>query len=153
MRRNVALAASAALLLPTAVLASPVDARDHSERLKTCLTERHGVKLRALMDDNGKRVRIRITHPSGSGNFDNNRIRRVQGSTYSVNHHSEKIIFTKWRDLPPTFYAKSRDIVEFGARYTLWNGKAIVLDCTLGKYPPCDDCEVAGGIIITRPRR
>lgn len=148
MRRTAALLTSTALILPTAAVVAPAEAASQAtgDRIVNCSKSKHGTTVRVKMRDNGEFVRIRISHPHGDGNFDNNRIRRVLGSTYSVNQNSERIRFTKHRTLPPSFRAVSRDIVEFSARFELKNGKVIIFGCMVGEFPPCPDCEVGSGV-------
>ena len=78
-RTPIALLASAALLLPAAVIAMPAEAATSAPTatIKNCSKTKHGVTVRIKLRDNGRFTRVRVSHPDGDGNFRAPRVRSV----------------------------------------------------------------------------
>lgn len=71
MRRSLALLVSPALLLPAAVLSAPAEAATQAttDTVTNCSKSRHGVTVRIKIRDRGSFSRVRVSHPRGTGNF------------------------------------------------------------------------------------
>jgi hypothetical protein len=78
VRAPIALLAGAALVLPTVMVASPAKAyTDAPSNVLNCQTTKRDVTVRVKLRAEKERgfTRIRVSHPRGTGNFDNPRVR------------------------------------------------------------------------------
>lgn len=123
MKTSVALLASSALLLPTAVLASPAEAASEATTvmIKNCSKTRHGVTVRIKLRKEATFTRMRVSHPRGKGNFYEPRVRRVEGPG------SGQPIGPSFR-IPAT-PGDNETVIVF-ARFELRSGESIRLVCS-----------------------
>jgi len=144
MRASVALLASAALVLPTGVLAAQAEAAAHSPNILNCQTTKRGVTVRVKLREEKARgfTRIRLSHPRGTGNFRNHHVRTTSvewgqiGSAVSRPRRGSSSVRTagNTRDNPvrnrPTFRVPvAGNGFGVNAKFTLRNGTHISLFC------------------------
>jgi hypothetical protein len=81
MPKLTALIASAALVLPAAAVVAPAEAATEGTRdfVKNCSKDHRGTVLRIKLraDRSKDLLRVRVSHPDGTGNFREPRVRRV----------------------------------------------------------------------------
>lgn len=155
MKRSLALLTSTALLLPAAVLVAPAEAasdritdpvpcdnlgcggeiREAPVRIKNCYKSQHGttvrIKIRSSADEDY--TRVRLSHPRGRGNFDNNKVKRVDGvvdtDSGTANSRDYRMGLAPSHRLGEA--AGNGVTVNVLLTFKLRNGKSINLDCTM----------------------
>ncbi|MBA3745216.1 hypothetical protein [Sporichthya sp.] len=144
-KMSIALLASAGLLLPAAVLATPVAAAPSatSATIKNCVKTKHGVTVRIKLRDNGRFTRVRVSHPDGKGNFYAPKVQRVEGARGFTgdapppNPDGSQIGGGASRDrlhaVKPSFRAPSATggTVSVSATFHLRSGKSVTVGCGL----------------------
>lgn len=134
MRKTpLALLASSALILPTAVLAAPAEATHVGYTVTNCYKTQHGVDVRIRIRDEGDTGRVRLSHPLGRGGFLEPRVARIVsgvkhtgpgvGGGASVDAYGNRPSYRTNTGLP----GKTEVIATFFLR----NGKKINMSCTM----------------------
>lgn len=141
--------AVAAFVVAAGLHAAPAEAASSATGtivVKNCFTTLEGVSLRVKMrfdmrsatDANGVRqVRVRVSHPEGTGNFENNRVRSVTTGlifeTAAVNPQIGGAAFAERRGDKPAYRKRlNTDMASVTAAVTfrLTNGKRTAIGCT-----------------------
>lgn len=138
--------AVAAVVVAAGLHAAPADAATGSVVVKNCFMTFDGVQLRVKMrfdmrsatDANGVRqVRVRVSHPDGTGNFENRRVRSVATGLIfegaSTNPQLGGGAFAERRGDQPV-YRKRLNLdmasVTAAVSFRLTNGKRSAIGCT-----------------------
>lgn len=130
LRTPLALAASSALLLPAAFVASPAEAVSLS--ITNCAKTKYGVEVRIKIRDEGATGRVRVSHPRGKGNFREPRVARtatlVRYTGVGVGG-VQQLTFGN----SPSFRTDTEFTgkVQVLTAFKLRNGKTINLSCTM----------------------
>lgn len=136
LRTPVVLLASTALVLPAAVLAAPVEAASEATTAKiaNCSKTKHGVTTRIKLRVEGRYMRVRVSHPRGTGNFKNRQVKRVvliasQVSPISISRGK------RFGDKP---VYRLRNFNAVSVKFTLRNGHSTGVSCMYPTaFPPC----------------
>ncbi len=90
MRTPLALLASTALIVPAAVLGAPAGAGDvrSGAAISNCFKTKHGVTVRIKLRVEDRVMRVRVSHPRGTGNFEQPRVARVRLTASQVSPNS-----------------------------------------------------------------
>ena len=145
--RSAAVALGAAAALLAAGLAAPAQAASTASGaviIKNCSKTAHGVPLRVKMriemrstadQDSVRRIRIRVSHPDGTGNFENSRVRRTSALLAFegpwVNDGIGSAAWAVRRGDAPVYRAPGGDYGAIGAavKFRLTNGKRTTITC------------------------
>lgn len=148
MKRSIALLASAALAVPAIAVVAPAEAGDRrsSDRIKDCAETHNGVTLRVKMRDNGDFIRVRISHPDGAGNFENDRVLWARGTAELSNRDATDVRYARLSE--PSTRIRSMKRVDVIVHFKLVRPRTdAYVSCHLGPpLPPCPDCEIGGGV-------
>lgn len=136
MRTPLALLASTALIVPAAVLGAPAGAGDvrSGAAISNCFKTKHGVTVRIKLRVEDRVMRVRVSHPRGTGNFEQPRVARVRltASQVSPNSISRGKVFGD----SPVYRLRNANAVD--VRFSLKNGRRIGLSCMYpATFPPC----------------
>ena len=136
MRTPIALLASTALLVPAAGLAAPAGAGvvQSAAAITNCSKTRHGVTVRIKLRVEDRVMRVRVSHPRGTGNFQEPRVARVRlvASRMSPTFRSRG---TQFGD-SPVYRLRHANAVD--VKFTLRDGGSIGLSCMYpATFPPC----------------
>ena len=132
------LLAGTALLFPGAVIASPAAATS-GPAITNCYKTQHGVQVRIRVRDMGQTMRVRVSHPDGTGNF---REPRVRWTETSVSRESKAVppdanggeigsavSMDRVRNDPSFRTGAAWYRTDVSALFKLTNGKSIRLSC------------------------
>lgn len=136
MRTPIALLASTALIVPAAVLAAPAGAGDvqSDAAISNCSTTRHGVTVRIKLRMEDRFMRVRVSHPRGTGNFTQRRVERVRLTAFRVSP-IDRTRGTQYGD-SPVYRLRKANAVD--VKFALRNGRSISLSCMYpATFPPC----------------
>lgn len=135
MRTSIALLASTALIVPAALLVAPAGAGDvRSAAITNCSKTKHGVTVRIKLRVEDRFMRVRVSHPRGTGNFHQPRVERVRLMAAGVSpisrtrstHHGDS----------PTYRLRNANAVD--VKFILRNDRTIGLSCMYpATFPPC----------------
>lgn len=136
MRRSLVLIASIALLLPAAVLTGPADAVEANHEsyvVRHCSTAKSGVTLRIKFrvdkTSNGRIYRIRISHPNGTGRFEEHRVKHTLSSLTYGGADPDGALYAETVPDRAVFRGHGRGPDTFDTRFKLRNGKTADLEC------------------------
>ena len=136
MRTPIALLASTVLLIPAAMLATPAGAGDarSSAAITNCSKTKHGVTVRIKLRVEDRFMRVRVSHPRGTGNFKQPRVERVRLVASQVSP-IDRTRGTRYRD-SPVYRLRNANAVD--VKFTLRNDRTIGLSCMYpATFPPC----------------
>ena len=136
MRTPIALLASTALIVPAAVLAAPAGAGDvgSDAAISNCSKTRHGVTVRIKLRVEDRFMRVRVSHPRGTGNFKQPRVELVRLIAFGLSPTS-RTRGTPYGD-SPAYRLRNANAVD--VKFTLRNGRSIGLSCMYpATFPPC----------------
>lgn len=136
MRTSIALLASTALIVPAAVLAAPAGAgsAQSGAAITNCSKTKHGVTARIKLRVEDRFMRVRVSHPRGTGNFKQPRVERVRLVAFQVSP-LDRTRGTRYGD-SPVYRLRKANAVD--VKFILRNGRTIGLSCMYpATFPPC----------------
>lgn len=129
LRTPLALAASTALILPAALVASPAEAVSLS--ITNCAKTQHGVEVRIKIRDEGDTGRVRLSHPRGKGNFREPAVRKIASAVRYAGPSGGVGLFSHHNDPSYRTRTPNEGSVTVLATFLLRNGKKISMTCTM----------------------
>ena len=146
MRTSIALLASTALVVPAAVLAAPAGAGDvRSEAaIVNCSKTAHGVTVRIKLRVEDEFMRVRVSHPRGTGNFLNRRVERVRLTAFEAS----SMTITRGARFGDRPVYRLRNANAVDVRFFLRNDRRINVSCMYpATFPPCPTPEPGRGAV------
>lgn len=134
MRKTpIALLASSALLIPGAMLASSAEAGASGVTITNCAKTKHGVTVRIKIRDEGDTGRVRLSHPRGTGNFHEPRVKRIVSGVRHVGPGDAGGASVDAHGNDPSYRTDTGRVGETQilATFYLRNGRAINMVCTM----------------------
>lgn len=133
---TIALLASTALLLPAAAFTLPTEGASAatSVGIANCSETKHGVTTRIKLRVEGSRMRVRVSHPRGTGNFENRHVKRV----VLIAFRSGPVSRSRGVRLGDAPVYRLRHLNAVDVKFVLRSGRHTWVSCMYpATFPPC----------------